>query len=289
MLACEAQGADLAVDATNAEAARNHDAVDIVEGRSRTGLRLAQISGDPFHVDLGPVGETACLDGLGDRKIGIGKVDVLADDGDVDLMLGVVHAFKKVLPLVPINVVERQAELSDHIGVETFVEQHLRHIVDAVGVHTVHHALGVDVAHERDLVFDGLVERTVAAQYECIRRDAELSQHHHGMLRRLRLELMGGGDVGHKRYMDEHAVPGTEITTHLTCGLHERLRFDVTHCAADLGDDHVDVIGGLRTHTGFDLVRDMRDHLHALAEVLTSAFLAKDLLIDLAGGDVRLL
>ena len=103
----------------------------------------------------------------------------------------------------------------------------------------------------------------------------KLSQHHHGMLRRLRLELMGGGDVGHKRYMDEHAVPWTEITTHLTCGLHERLRFDVTHCAADLGDDHVDVIGGLRTHTGFDLVRDMRDHLHALAEVLTSAFLAK--------------
>ena len=204
-------------------------------------------------------------------------------------MLGVVHALQQIGPLVPIDVVERQTELAHHVGVEALVEQDLRHVVDARRVHAVDHALRVDVAHERDLVLDGLVERAVGAQHERVGRNAELAQHHHGVLGRLGLELVGGGDVRHQRDVHEHAVLRAEVAAHLARGLKERLGLDVADRAADLGDDHVDVVGRLGAHARLDLVGDVRDDLHALAEVFAGALLAQHLLVDLAGGDVGLL
>ena len=109
------------------------------------------------------------------------------------------------------------------------------------------------------------------------------------MLGRLGLELVGCGNVRHQGDVHEHAVLGTQIAADLACGLQERLGFDVADRAADFGDDHVDVIRRLGTHTGLDLVGDVRDDLHALAEVFAGAFLAQHFLVDLAGGDVGLL
>ena len=109
------------------------------------------------------------------------------------------------------------------------------------------------------------------------------------MLGRLGLELVGGGNVRHQGDVHEHAVLGAQIAADLACGLQERLGFDVADRAADFGDDHVDVVRRLGTHTGLDLVGDVRDDLHALAEVFAGAFLAQHFLVDLAGGDVGLL
>ena len=204
-------------------------------------------------------------------------------------MLGVVHALQQVSPLVPVDVVERQPQLAHHVGVKALVEQDARHVVDARRVHAVDHALLIHVAHQGDLVLDGLVERAVGTQHQRIRGNAELAQHHHGVLGRLGLELVRGGDVGHQRDVHEHAVLGAEVATHLTGRLQERLGFDVADRAADFGDDHVDIIARLGAHAGLDLVGDVRDDLHALAEVLPRAFLAQHLLINLPGGDVGLL
>jgi hypothetical protein len=41
-----------------------------------------------------------------------------------------------------------------------------------------------------------------------------------------------------------------------------------------------------RTGSVFDLVGDVRDHLHRLAEVVAAALLGDDLLVDAAGGQV---
>ncbi len=78
--------------------------------------------------------------------------------------------------------------------------------------------------------------------------------------------------------------------THLTGRLQERLGFDVADRAADFGDDHVDIIARLGAHAGLDSVGDVRDDLHALAEVLPARSLrVAPLLINLPGGDVGLL
>ena len=288
-LTSELQRADLAFDATDAETARNDDAIDIVERRFRAFPGFAQISRDPFDVDLGIIGEAARLDRLGDGQVGVRQVDVLADDRDVHLMLGVVDAFEQILPFGPIDIMERQPELTHDVSVQAFVKQDLRHVVDARCIHAIDHTFRVDIAHERNLVLDGLVERAVGTQHERIRGDAQLAQHHHGMLGRLGFQLMSGGNVRHQRNMHEHAVLRAEFAAHLSRSLKERLRFDITDGAADFRDDHIDIVRRLGTHTALDLIGDMRNHLHALAQILAGTLLAQHGLVNLTGGDIRLL
>ena len=60
-----ADGADLAVDAADAETTRDEDAVHVVEHRRGTRVGLAVVGGDPAHLDLGPVREATRADRLG--------------------------------------------------------------------------------------------------------------------------------------------------------------------------------------------------------------------------------
>jgi len=64
-------------------------------------------------------------------------------------------------------------------------------------------------------------------------------------------------------------------------------RLDVAHRTADLGDDHV-VFLGLRQqlNAAFDLVGDVGNDLHGLAQVLALALLLDDALVDTARRDV---
>ena len=89
--------------------------------------------------------------------------------------------------------------------------------------------------------------------------------------------------------MDEEDVGAAELVTDLAGRLDERLRLDVADRAADLGDDDVGarVFARLQPHPALDLVRDVRDHLHGVAEVLAAPLARDDLRVDLAGGDVR--
>ena len=88
--------------------------------------------------------------------------------------------------------------------------------------------------------------------------------------------------------MHEEDVLAAELVPDLTRGLDERLRLDVTDGAADLGDDDIGlrVLGCLQPHAPLDLVGDVRDDLHRVAEVLTPALAGDDLGVDLSGRDV---
>ena len=68
--------------------------------------------------------------------------------------------------------------------------------------------------------------------------------------------------------------------------LEEREDLDVADGAADLGDDDVDVVGGEPADAPLDLVGDVRDHLHGLAEVVAPALGGQHRLVDRAGGGV---
>ena len=62
--------------------------VDPAERLLGTGLGLALVAGDPADRDLGVVVEAAGAHRLGDREVGVGQVDVLADERDLDGVLG---------------------------------------------------------------------------------------------------------------------------------------------------------------------------------------------------------
>ena len=118
LLAGPLQGAELALDAADAEAARHEHGVDAAERLLGAGLGLALVAGHPADAHLGVVVEAAGAHRLGDREVGVGQVDVLADQGDLDVVLGVVHPAQQLVPVGPVDVAEGQAEPADDVGVE---------------------------------------------------------------------------------------------------------------------------------------------------------------------------
>ena len=165
--------------------------------------------------------------------------------------------------------------------------QHLGDVVDARRVLGGDDRLHVDVAHERDLGLHRLRDVAVGAAHDRVGLDADGPQRGNGVLRRLGLEFAGRADVRHQRDVEEEHVVAADVVAHLARGLEERLALDVADGAADLRDDDVHVGARLSAHASLDLVGDVRNDLHRVAEVLAATLLGDDLRVHLAGGDVR--
>ena len=84
-------------------------------------------------------------------------------------------------------------------------------------------------------------------------------------------------------------VVAADVEAELADGLEEREDLDVADGAAHLGDDDVDLVGGEPVDAALDLVGDVRDHLHGLAEVVAAPLGVEDRLVDRAGGGVGVL
>ena len=107
------------------------------------------------------------------------------------------------------------------------------------------------------------------------------------MLGRLGLELAARADVGQQRDVQEEAPVAAYLVPDLADGLEEGQALDVADGAADLGDDDVHLRAAHGEDAGLDLVGDVRDDLHGVAQVLAPPLLGDHRRVDLAGGDVR--
>ena len=87
--------------------------------------------------------------------------------------------------------------------------------------------------------------------------------------------------------MQEEAPVPADLVPDLPDRLQERLRLDVADRAADLGDDDVDLGAAHVQDARLDLVGDVRDDLHGVAQVVAAPLLGDHAGVDLAGGDVR--
>src|SRR5690606_21377086 len=134
---------------------------------------LALVGGHPADVDLRLVRESASLQRFGYREVGVGKVDVLADQADGDLVTGLVHRDEQFLPAGPVDPVDLEAEVVDDVRVEPLRVQQCRDVVDAGNVRAVDDGLRVDVAHEGDLAVHRVGDRTVTAQHDGVRLDTD--------------------------------------------------------------------------------------------------------------------
>ncbi len=75
------------------------------------------------------------------------------------------------------------------------------------------------------------------------------------------------------------------IPSELAHRFQERQTLDIADRAADLHDNKIRALGGARDPP-FDLVGDMRNHLHRRAQVIAAPLLLNDRVVDLAGGAV---
>ena len=107
------------------------------------------------------------------------------------------------------------------------------------------------------------------------------------MLSGLGLVLVAAAQEGDEGDVDEQGIAAPLLQPDLADRLNEGLALDIAGRAADLGYDDVGVrLLADAVNKFFYLVRDVRDDLHGLAEVLTAALLIQHIPVDLAGGEV---
>ena len=147
------------------------------------------------------------------------------------------------------------------------------------------HRLFVDVAEQRDLPLDVLVEVPIGAAEQDVGLDADRAQVADAVLGRLGLQLAGGADERHQRQVDVERVLAADVLAQLADRLDEGQALDVADRAADFDQDDVDVLGD-RLDRVLDLVGDVRDDLHGAAEIVAAALLLDHREVDLAGRPV---
>ena len=277
-------GGDLSFDPPVAEPTGDHDAVQVVElaGREQPLHRLGL---DPDDLDIGPVVEPGVLEALDHRQIGVGQLDVLADEADSHGRGGRLDLGDELFPVGQVRAAVETQQLTDEV-VEALVVQDQRQLVDVLRIGGVDDRAFLDVAETGDLALQIVGQRRLAAADDHVGLDAAAAQLGDRVLRGLGLLLARRADERHEGDVDVADVVASDHVAELANRLEERQDLDVTDGAAHLGDHHVDVVVGHPLDTAFDLVGDVRDHLNGLAEVVASAFGGQHRLIDRAGGGI---
>ncbi len=127
----------------------------------------------------------------------------------------------------------------------------------------------------------------LAAGDDHVGLDPRGSEFPHALLRRFRLLLPDGPHDGHEGRVDEQDVLLADLLPELADGFEEGHPFDVSDRPADLDEDDVGVLFlPDLAEQGLDFVRDVRDDLHRLPEVVAATFLLDHRAVHLPGGDV---
>ena len=168
--------------------------------------------------------------------------------------------------------------------------KHERHFINRRSIGHADDAVHRHVREKRNLGALAFRNHAFGAAEQDVRIDAFFAKLLHGVLRGLRLQFARRRNPGAKREMNEAGVVAADAEGHLAHGFNEGERLDVADRAADF--DHADVglaVPGGRGAAGdefLNFIRDVRNHLHGLAEVLAAAFLAQNAFVDLAGREV---
>ena len=271
---------NLAFDTTGAEAARNDHSIKI--GEAASGQQALDLFGlNPVDLHLGAMLEASVTKALRHRKIGILQIDVLANETDLHRGLRRFYVGDNFLPRTH---VERSVDLqyfADH-NIKTFVVQDQRQLVNVAGVGRIHHGTLVYVAQVADLALQVQAQGLFAAAHDHVGLDTAAAQFSNAVLSWLRLLLATWPDERHQRDVHVAHVVAANFFTELTNRLEERQDLNVANGATHFSDHDVDIIGSEALDASLDFVGDVRDDLHSLSEIVTTALSCQYGLIDAA-------
>ena len=233
---------DLALDPPHTEPGGDDDAVGSRE--AAVGEQALDVLGlDPVDLDVGAVMEAGVPERLGDREVGVGQADVLADDPDPTRVGRRLDPADQRLPVLQIGLGVGRPRISVRRVVEALLVEHQWDVVEAVGVGGVHDRLDRHVAQRRDLALQAIGDRASDRQTITSGWMPRLRNSVTRVLGRFGLLLARRADERHQGHMDVADVLAADIHAELPNGLEERQDLDVADGAADLGDHDVDVVG----------------------------------------------
>ena len=241
----------------------------------------------PADVHMGILIIPCVTQGFGHREIGVLQLGVFPHKADGYLPgspLGFLHHDG---PLIHLRICARKPQPFAHCAGEACLFQHQRRFIQASQRPVFDDALRRHIAKQGDFLEDGGLQRRIAAQHDDVRVDAHALQLLDAVLGGLGLVLIGAGEKGDQRHMDEHAVLPPHLQRHLPRRLQEGLTLNIPDSAADLGDDHVSP--GLPSHAVdkvLDLIGDVGNDLHRGAQVFAPPLLVQHVPVDLAGGEI---
>ncbi len=190
-----ANGLEHTFNAAGAKAAGDQDAVVI--GELGFAFGPGEILGlDPLEVDLETVGGGTVEEGFFEAFVGVFVFDVLADEGDVDFVDGVLHAVEHVEPLGHVGGFGFEVEEFEDLFVELLFGEDERDFIDAGDVGGGDDGIFIDVAEEGDFGFEIFGERALGAADQDVGLDTDGAEFFDGVLGWLRFEFLGGGDPG---------------------------------------------------------------------------------------------
>ena len=200
------------------------------------------------------------------------ETHIFANNRDLHMLLKAADPPDHLFPGIVARHLPVKSQFPADYIVKAVLVQHDRGFIEAVQGFIFNHAVLLDVAEERDLVHDAPLKRPVHARHDDVRVDPERLQLPDGVLGRLGFVLVRAGEVRHQRDMNEETVLMTGFERDLPDCFKERLPLDVADGASDLRDQDVRT-GLFRPFENeiLDLVRDMRNHLHRLAEIFALA------------------
>ena len=231
---------------------------------------LAVVAGHPADRDLGVVAEAARLQRLGRRQVRVGQVDVLADQGDGDRAGRAVHPPQQVIPgsiqSTSWNGSMQPAARRRRRGPRRAAPSGCRRWTGRPGWTTT---ASSSTSHIRQILRlrPSLIGRslraTIASGWMPMDRSAATEccvglvfSSPHG-------PMYGSSETWMKK---QRSRPISWRIWRIASRNGRRL--DVADRAADLGDDDVHVRAGHGQDAGLDLVGDVRDDLHRVAQVL---------------------
>ena len=222
---------------------------------------------------------------LADALVGILQV-VLSYETDVYHLGSLVSAVEESSPRTQRRLLsDRLAHFAEDGGVEALVLHVDRYLVDARKVFALNHAVEIYVTEASHLLQDSLFEMLLGAENQNIWLNTYALQFLNGVLGRLCLQLACSLQI---RHIGEVHIDGVlaQLPFQLSDSFHVWGTLDVADGSANLGNHEVIVILlAEQLHVALDLVGDVRHHLDGFAEIIATAFLVNDCLVDTTSGE----
>jgi len=276
-------GGNLAFRAPLAEAAGHQNGVHALETADAVFFQVFGIDVMDIHLAAGV--NARVLQSLNQGLVGFGEIHVLAHEGNIHVVLGMLHGFHQMVPHGQIGGMGQNAQLVADDLVQHLIVEHGRNLVDGIRVQHLDDPFQGHITEQGDLALFVLRNGPVGPAQEGVGENTDFPQILHRVLGGLGLQLPGRGNVGQQGQVQEASAFPAFFNAHLANGFQDRQGFNIPHRAPHFHDGHVR-IASASLDVGLDFIGNVGNDLNGLAQIFTPALFFQHRVINLTGSEI---